>query len=64
MKVYIRAFQHASDLDDTVEDKLLVGDRPKVGHNPEHQLPLKERLAIRKEEELAEVLSSIDVIAF
>lgn len=57
--MYIRAFQQASDLDDTVEDKLLVGDRPKQSHDPESKLPLKERLAIRKQDELDEVHSVI-----
>ncbi|KII88399.1 hypothetical protein PLICRDRAFT_54238 [Plicaturopsis crispa FD-325 SS-3] len=55
LKLYIRAFQHASDLDDTVEDKLLVGDRPKQSNDPENQLPLKERLIKRKQEELDEL---------
>lgn len=55
MKIYIRAFQHASDLDDIVEEKLLVGDRPKKSSDPEVQLPLQERLAMRKAEEVAEV---------
>lgn len=57
MKIYIRAFQLASDLDDTVEDKLLIGDRPKPSLDPENRLPLKERLAKRKAEELDEVLN-------
>jgi N-terminal acetyltransferase B complex non-catalytic subunit len=65
LKIYIRAFQHASDLDDIVEEKLLIGDRPKKSPEPEVQLPLKERLAIRKPEEAAEVRyyhrSTIDV---
>lgn len=47
--------QQASDLDDTVEDKLLVGDRPKQSNDPENKLPWKERLSKRTEEELAEV---------
>jgi N-terminal acetyltransferase B complex non-catalytic subunit len=57
LKIYIRAFQHASDLDDIVEEKLLIGDRPKKSSDPEVQLPLGERLAIRKPEEAAEVNS-------
>jgi N-terminal acetyltransferase B complex non-catalytic subunit len=60
LKVYIRAFQQASDLDDTVEDKLLVGDRPKQSHDPESKLPLKERLAIRKQDELDEVCAALN----
>ncbi|KAG1756688.1 N-acetyltransferase B complex non catalytic subunit-domain-containing protein [Suillus paluster] len=55
IKIYIRAFQHASDLDDIVEDKLLIGDRPKKSPEPEVRLPLRERLAIRKPEEAAEL---------
>ena len=55
MKIYIRAFQHASDLDDIVEEKLLVGDRPKKSSDSEVQLPLRERLALRRAEEIAEV---------
>ncbi|KAH7922099.1 hypothetical protein BV22DRAFT_1037860 [Leucogyrophana mollusca] len=55
LKIYIRAFQQASDLDDTVEDKLLIGDRPKQSNDPENKLPLKERLANRKPEELEEL---------
>ena len=45
----------ASDLDDTVEDKLLIGDRPKPSHDPETKLPLQERLAARKQGEVDEV---------
>ena len=55
MKIYIKAFQLASDLDDTVEDKLLIGDRPKPSYDPETKLPLKDRLAARKQEEIDEV---------
>ncbi|PCH37977.1 hypothetical protein WOLCODRAFT_135971 [Wolfiporia cocos MD-104 SS10] len=55
LKLYIRAFQAASDLDDTVEDKLLIGDRPKPSLDPDTKLPLKERLAKRSPEELAEL---------
>ena len=49
LKIYIRAFQQASDLDDTVEEKLLVGDRPKQTNDPGR--PLKERLVQRNETE-------------
>ncbi|KAI0082628.1 actin cytoskeleton organization protein [Panus rudis PR-1116 ss-1] len=52
LKIYIKGFQLASDLDDTVEDKLLIGDRPKPSADPENQAPLNERLAIRKQEEI------------
>lgn len=48
-------FLLASDIDDTVEEKLLIGDRPKVADGPETRLPLRERIGERKEEELAEV---------
>ncbi|KAF8921223.1 N-acetyltransferase B complex non catalytic subunit-domain-containing protein [Mucidula mucida] len=53
LKVYIRAFQHASDLDDTVEEKLLIGDRPKA--TEANSKPLKERLCKRSDEELSEL---------
>ncbi|KAL4067946.1 N-acetyltransferase B complex non catalytic subunit-domain-containing protein [Scleroderma yunnanense] len=55
LKIYIRAFQHASDLDETVEEKLLIGDRPKKSPDPETKLPLPQRLAIKKSEEAAEL---------
>ncbi|THU87266.1 hypothetical protein K435DRAFT_782074 [Dendrothele bispora CBS 962.96] len=55
LKMYIRIFMMASDLDDTIEEKLLVGDRPKLSPDPEKQRPLKERLADRKDEELEEL---------
>ena len=57
LKIYIRAFQHASDIDESIEEKLLIGDRPKQSVDPERKLPLKERLAQRKPEELIEVMS-------
>ncbi|OSC97114.1 actin cytoskeleton organization protein [Trametes coccinea BRFM310] len=55
LKIYIKAFQLASDLDDTVEDKLLIGDRPKPSYDPETKIPLNERLAMRKQEEINEL---------
>lgn len=55
LKIYIKVFQQASDLDDSVEDKLLIGDRPKPSHDPENQLPLNERLAKRRSEELEDL---------
>jgi len=66
LKIYIRAFQHASDLDETVEEKLLIGDRPKKSPDPETNLPLSQRLAIRKPEEVAEVspLPSLTLLFF
>jgi len=54
LKIYIRAFQQGSNLDDTVEEKLLVGDRPKQNNEPGR--PLKERLMQRnkaQEEDLS-----------
>lgn len=64
LRVYIKAFQHASDLDDTVEEKLLVGDRPKQSNDPENKLPLQERLAARKPQELQEVCSTWPIIVY
>jgi N-terminal acetyltransferase B complex non-catalytic subunit len=55
LKAYIRVFQQASDLDDTVEEKLLIGDRPKQSDDPEKQLPLKDRLKKQSVGELLEV---------
>jgi len=55
LKVYISVLQQASDLDDTVEDKLLVGDRPKQSIDPDVKLPWKERLSRRSQDELDEV---------
>ncbi|KAJ7097819.1 actin cytoskeleton organization protein [Mycena belliarum] len=54
LKVYIRAFQQGSDLDDTVEEKLLIGDRPKQT-SPQNKLALKDRLRQRNDEELTEL---------
>ncbi|KAF9013886.1 actin cytoskeleton organization protein [Cyathus striatus] len=59
LRIYVRAFQQASDLDDTVEEKLLIGDRPK------HVLggaSLVDRIRQRKEDSLADLTS--DEIAF
>ncbi|KAJ8078904.1 mitochondrial distribution and morphology [Marasmius tenuissimus] len=55
LKLYIKAFTQASDLDDTVEEKLLVGDRPKQSPDLDKQVPLKERIKTRTEEELEEL---------
>ncbi|RDB21137.1 N-alpha-acetyltransferase 25, NatB auxiliary subunit [Hypsizygus marmoreus] len=55
LKLYIRAFQQGSDLDDTVEEKLLIGDRPKQTVDPENHVPLRERLLQRIDEELTEL---------
>ncbi|TCD64660.1 hypothetical protein EIP91_003821 [Steccherinum ochraceum] len=51
LKTYVKIFQQASDLTDTVEDKLLIGDRPKPSTAPENQVPLNDRLAKRSPEE-------------
>ncbi|EGN93256.1 hypothetical protein SERLA73DRAFT_172175 [Serpula lacrymans var. lacrymans S7.3] len=56
LKVYIRAFQQASDLDESVEEKLLVGDRP-IKPSDLEKISLKERLAERKPEEYNELTS-------
>lgn len=55
LRIYIRVFLLASDIDDTVEEKLLIGDRPKVADGPETRIPLRERIGQRKEAELAEL---------
>ncbi|KAL5489723.1 MDM20 [Sanghuangporus weigelae] len=57
LRIYIRAFLLASDIDDVVEEKLLIGDRPKVADTAESKVPLKDRLPERKEEELSELSS-------
>jgi len=62
LKIYIKALKQASDLDDSVEEKLLIGDRPKQSHDPENKTPLEERLSMRKPEELEELTS--DELAF
>jgi hypothetical protein len=55
LKIYIRALQQGSDLSDVVEEKLLIGDRPKPSSNAENKKPLEQRLVERSEEERAEV---------
>lgn len=55
LKVYIRAFQQASDLDDTVEEKLLIGDRPKKTASVEEGLSLRDRLLQRHPDDRANV---------
>ncbi|KJA27088.1 hypothetical protein HYPSUDRAFT_35639 [Hypholoma sublateritium FD-334 SS-4] len=47
LKAYIRIFQQSSDLDDTVEEKLLIGDRPKPSAEIDKKLSLRERLVER-----------------
>ncbi|THH26464.1 hypothetical protein EUX98_g7719 [Antrodiella citrinella] len=58
LKIYIKVFQQASDLNDIVEDKLLIGDRPKPSNDPDNLLPLNERLAKRTPEEDAAELTA------
>lgn len=53
--MYIRVFQQASDIDESFEEKLLVGDRPKVYESSESKVPIRERLPERREEETKEV---------
>jgi N-terminal acetyltransferase B complex non-catalytic subunit len=55
LRIYIKALKLASDLDTSVEEKLLIGDRPKPSNNLENGISLAERLAARKPEELNEV---------
>ncbi|KAL0581537.1 mitochondrial distribution and morphology [Marasmius crinis-equi] len=55
LKLYIKAFTQASDLDDTVEEKLLVGDRPKQSPELDKQTPLKQRIKTRTDDELNEL---------
>ncbi|KAI0810968.1 N-acetyltransferase B complex non catalytic subunit-domain-containing protein [Irpex lacteus] len=57
LKIYIRAFQQASDIDDTVEDKLLIGDRPKPHIGNVGKEPIRLRVAEKQEEELEELTS-------
>lgn len=56
LKSYIRAFQQGSDLDDTVEEKLLIGDRPKQQFDANSRPPLIQRLLEVAEDDLVEVL--------
>lgn len=58
LKIYIRVLQQASDLDDTVEDKLLIGDRPKPHPGVDNVRPVRERVCGRVQEELDEVCAS------
>ncbi|KAH8104402.1 hypothetical protein DFH11DRAFT_1749179, partial [Phellopilus nigrolimitatus] len=44
LRIYILVFLLASDVDETVEEKLLFGDRPKVADIPENKSLLKERI--------------------
>lgn len=53
--MYIRVFMLASDIDDAVEEKLLVGDKPKVALTPETKASVKDRVAEKKDDELASV---------
>ncbi|KAF8910991.1 actin cytoskeleton organization protein [Gymnopilus junonius] len=62
LKVYIRAFQQASDLDDTVEEKLLIGDRPKQTADFDKKLSLRDRLMQRDPEHLSSL--TLDEVKF
>ncbi|KAJ3568563.1 hypothetical protein NP233_g5635 [Leucocoprinus birnbaumii] len=65
LKVYIRAFQHSSDLDDTVEDRLLIGDRPKLRLDVPSGVTLQDRLVQRSEEDLKELTADeISLVEF
>ncbi|KAI0345163.1 hypothetical protein BDW22DRAFT_1354055 [Trametopsis cervina] len=55
LKIYIRAFQQASDLDDTVEDKLLIGDRPKPHIGTADKGPVRNRVGSMAQEEIDEL---------
>ncbi|KAG6810186.1 hypothetical protein H0H92_012950 [Tricholoma furcatifolium] len=63
LKMYIRAFQQCSDLDDVVEEKLLIGDRPKPTFDTNGSSSLQERLVQTSSEELAE-LTEDEVLLF
>ncbi|KAF8077880.1 actin cytoskeleton organization protein [Lyophyllum atratum] len=62
LKLYIRAYQQGSDLDDTVEEKLLIGDRPKQTFHADQRPPLRQRLLEKSEQELSELTQ--DEISF
>ena len=62
LKLYIRAFQQAIDLDDTVEEKLLIGDRPRQAANAKTKASLKERLVEQDPDSLSEVCVPVDRI--
>lgn len=55
LKIYIRALQHSSDVDETVEDRLLIGDRPKPRIDVPPGFTYRDRLVERSEEDLQEV---------
>lgn len=64
LRLYIRALQQASNMDDTVEEKILVGDRPKM-HVGSNAVPLAERIRVLNEEDLTELTSSEkDLVAY
>ncbi|PPR03615.1 hypothetical protein CVT24_007731 [Panaeolus cyanescens] len=57
LKIYIRILQQASDLDDTVEEKLLIGDRPKPAAESVTRASLSERIQNFTPEELSTLTS-------
>lgn len=63
LKIYISVLQQASDLDDTVEEKLLVGDRPKQSNDPDSKLPWKERLSKQSQDELEEARHTLIMLS-
>jgi N-terminal acetyltransferase B complex non-catalytic subunit len=44
-----------SDLDEIVEDKLLIGDRPRQSNDPDNKIPLQERLVQKRDGEEVQV---------
>jgi hypothetical protein len=60
LKIYVRAFQQSSDLDDSIEELLLVGDKPKPMPSHSKMAPLKDRVLERVETDLAEVMLHFD----
>ncbi|KAH8112514.1 hypothetical protein DFH11DRAFT_1786016 [Phellopilus nigrolimitatus] len=57
--IYIRVFLLVSDIDETVEEKLLIGYRPKVADMPENKIPLKMCMLERKEAEFNELIDYV-----
>ncbi|KXN86896.1 N-alpha-acetyltransferase 25, NatB auxiliary subunit [Leucoagaricus sp. SymC.cos] len=55
LRTYIRAFVQGSDLSETVEEKLLIGDRPKLRTYVPPGVSLRDRLVERSEEDLKEL---------
>lgn len=47
---------------DVVEDKVLIGDRPKLSNDPENKIPLNERLLIKRDNEEEDVRLSYHML--